>query len=206
MQEYTDTQKKILEIGKKEFLSKGFNDASLRGIVKEAGFTQGAFSGYYPDKESLFDALVSEAADGLIEQFKASQDAHFDLIPCNRTSESRELTSKSMKEFVDYIYDHYDAFKLIICCSDGTKYSSFIQDLVALDVNRTEEYFAELRRTGRSNACLSFQLHHMISSAYFTAVFQTVACDMTKEQAMHYIAEISIFFSSGWEGIKKHRI
>ena len=41
MAEYTKTQQKILEIGKKEFLAKGFKDASLRGIVKEAGFTQG---------------------------------------------------------------------------------------------------------------------------------------------------------------------
>ena len=34
MTEYTETQKKILDIGKKEFLAKGFKDASLRGIVK----------------------------------------------------------------------------------------------------------------------------------------------------------------------------
>lgn len=73
MTEYTETQKKILDIGKKEFLAKGFKDASLRGIVKEAGFTQGAFYGYYPDKAALFDALVSEAADGLMEQFKAAR-------------------------------------------------------------------------------------------------------------------------------------
>lgn len=62
MAAYTETQLKILEIGKKEFLAKGYKDASLRGIVREAGFTQGAFYGYYPDKAALFDALVSEAA------------------------------------------------------------------------------------------------------------------------------------------------
>ena len=45
--ELTDTQRRILEVGKREFLEKGFKDASLRSIVKEAGFTQGAFYGYY---------------------------------------------------------------------------------------------------------------------------------------------------------------
>ena len=39
------TREKILEVGKREFLAKGFKDASLRHIVKEAGFTQGAFYG-----------------------------------------------------------------------------------------------------------------------------------------------------------------
>ena len=57
--ELTDTQRRILEVGKREFLEKGFKDASLRSIVKEAGFTQGAFYGYYGSKEALFDALVS---------------------------------------------------------------------------------------------------------------------------------------------------
>ena len=39
----SETQKKILEVGKREFLKKGFKDASLRRIVAEAGFTKGAF-------------------------------------------------------------------------------------------------------------------------------------------------------------------
>ncbi len=55
--ERAETQKKILEIGKKEFLEKGFKDASLNQIVAEAGFTKGAFYGYYPDKTALFEDL-----------------------------------------------------------------------------------------------------------------------------------------------------
>ena len=86
------TQRKILEVGKKEFLAKGFKDASLRKIVADAGFTKGAFYGYYPDKAALFEALVSGAADGLIDMFKAAQDAHFDLIPTGNTAKSRELS------------------------------------------------------------------------------------------------------------------
>ena len=62
--ERTETQKKILEIGKREFLEKGFKDASLNRIVAEAGFTKGAFYGYYPDKAALFEDLVDEAAKG----------------------------------------------------------------------------------------------------------------------------------------------
>lgn len=56
--ERTETQMKILEVGKKEFLEKGFKDASLNKIVAEAGFTKGAFYGYYPDKAALFEDLV----------------------------------------------------------------------------------------------------------------------------------------------------
>ena len=79
--ERTETQRRILEVGKKEFLEKGFKDASLNKIVAEAGFTKGAFYGYYPDKTALFEDLVGETASELLTRFKAAQDDYFDLVP-----------------------------------------------------------------------------------------------------------------------------
>ena len=197
----TETQLKILEIGKKEFLAKGFKDASLRGIVKEAGFTQGAFYGYYPDKAALFDSLVAEAADGLVAQFKQAQEAHFGLIPQNRSSESRALSSDYLNHFINYIYDNYDVFKLVLCCSEGTKYAGYVNDLVELGVEQAEMYYAELRKLGKLEGSVSQDLHHMITSAYFTAVFETVAHDMTRQQAVLYVQELATFFNCGWDGL-----
>ena len=41
----------------------------------------------------------------------------------------------------------------------------------------------------------------MITSAYFTAVFETVAHDMTREQAVGYVNELATFFNCGWDGL-----
>lgn len=195
------TQQKILEVGKREFLTKGFKDASLRKIVAEAGFSKGAFYGYYPDKAALFEALVSEAADALIQQFKTAQDAHFDLIPENNTSKSRELSTKYLLYFVNYIYDHFEEFKLVLCCSEGTKYEDYIHQLVELEVSSTEKYYAILKEKGKIKGSVSHDLHHMITSAYFTAVFETIVHDMSREQAIEYVEELAVFFNSGWEGL-----
>ena len=65
--ERTETQMKILEVGKREFLEKGFKDASLNRIVAEAGFTKGAFYGYYPDKAALFEDRGGGWARGSIQ-------------------------------------------------------------------------------------------------------------------------------------------
>ena len=201
MIELTDTQKRILDIGKKEFLDKGFKDASLRGIVKEAGFTQGAYYGYYSDKAALFEALVEPAAGDLIVQFKEAQKAHFDLIPSEGTRRSRELSTEYLRQFIQYIYDHFDAFKLVLCCSEGTKYVEYIHELVEIEVSGTEQYYAELSKIGKLDGHVSREFHHMITSAYFTAVFETVRHDMTRTQALEYIEEIAAFFNSGWNGI-----
>ncbi len=50
----------ILSAAMQEFLEKGYKSASLRNIVKTAGVTTGAFYGYYDSKEDLFEALVGE--------------------------------------------------------------------------------------------------------------------------------------------------
>lgn len=199
--ENSETKKKIREVGKREFLKKGFKEASLNHIVAEAGFTKGAFYGYYADKAALFEDLVSSAAEGLVNQFKAAQEAHFDLIPENQAAQSRELSTQYLRHFLDYIYEHFDAFKLILCCADGTKYENYIHNLVELDVARTEQYFTALRNRGRLKGDASPELHHMITSAYFTAVFETVVHDMPREKAVGYIEELAVFFNSGWDGL-----
>ena len=44
----------ILSAAKKEFSEKGFQSASLRKIVKDAGVTTGAFYGYYNHTSHLW--------------------------------------------------------------------------------------------------------------------------------------------------------
>ena len=187
MTKYTETQRKILEVGKEEFLAKGFKDASLRGIVKAAGFTQGAFYG--------------EAADTLMEQFKAAQRAHYDLITEEKTAQSQELSTDYLNYFINYIYDNFDAFKLVICCSEGTRYSNYVHELVELEVSQTEKYYQQLRQLGKVEGVVNHDLHHMITSAYFTAVFETVVHDMSREQAIGYVNELAVFFNCGWSGL-----
>jgi AcrR family transcriptional regulator len=196
-----ETQKKILEIGKKEFLEKGFKDASLNQIVAEAGFTKGAFYGYYPDKTALFEDLVGETASELLTRFKAAQDTYFDLVPEGKAKDSLALSTQHLHEFVAFMYDHFDEFKLILCRAEGTRYANFLEELVELEVECSEEYYALLRKRGKLSGKMTRQLHHMITSAYFTAVCETIAHDMPKEEAMRYIEELAKFFNSGWKGL-----
>ena len=201
MQKGEATKQHLLELAKTEFLKKGYSEASVRNIAKTAGLTTGAVFRYFPDKVALFDALVSDAADTLMNQFKTAQDAHFDLIPEEKTTESLDLSTEYLDHFINYIYDNFDAFKLVICCSEGTRYANYIHDLVELEVSQTEVYYEKLRQLGKLEGSISHDLHHMITSAYFTAVFETVAHDMDRERAIEYVNELAAFFNHGWNGL-----
>ena len=60
------TLEKIQEAAMAEFLDKGFQGASLRQIVKNAGVTTGAFYGYFSSKEALFASIVEPHAAALM--------------------------------------------------------------------------------------------------------------------------------------------
>ena len=49
---------KLIECAKAEFLEKGFKDASLRTIAKNAGTSTNSIYVRFGDKAGLFDAIV----------------------------------------------------------------------------------------------------------------------------------------------------
>ena len=120
----------ILSAAMQEFLKKGFKSASLRNIVKTAGVTTGAFYGYYDSKEDLFEALVGEHYNFLLSRFCRAQKEFADIPseeqPDNLTSTSGEC----MYEMLLYAYEHLNEFKLILCCSEGTRFSKLIDEMV----------------------------------------------------------------------------
>src|SRR5699024_11261139 len=62
---------------KNEFLAKGFAEASLREICKNAGVTTGALYKRFSGKEALFEALISptlQAVETLVSQTERSEE------------------------------------------------------------------------------------------------------------------------------------
>ncbi|WP_242987565.1 TetR/AcrR family transcriptional regulator [Anaerobacterium chartisolvens] len=190
-----------MEEGKREFLEKGFNDASLRNIVKRAGVTTGAFYGYYRDKEAFFEAMVSPAVNGLMKLLLSAHKS-FDELPQDVKKSCVYTYSISYhNELVSYIYDHFTEFKLLITCSGGTAFSDFINSLVEAEEEATLRFVESTGNDALSSGRATPELIHIISSAYFSAVFEVVAHDMTREAADSYIESLRQFFTAGWKTI-----
>lgn len=52
----------ILQAGREVFVEMGFGAANVRDIVRRTDLAAGTFYNYFPDKESVFRALVQESA------------------------------------------------------------------------------------------------------------------------------------------------
>lgn len=61
-----DTEKKILEAAKQEFVKKGLNGARMQGIADRAGINKALLHYYFRTKDRLFYAIFQEAFATLI--------------------------------------------------------------------------------------------------------------------------------------------
>lgn len=198
MMTLSDTQKKILKTAEQEFMACGFQKASLRNIAKTAGLTTGAVYGYYPDKESLFAALVSKPANELIECFIKMQNNHAMLTNEEKITNTGMSMKTGIAFFCEYIYEHHNAFYLIACCSEGTKYQSYIDDMVAIEEKAMHTYLEFLIEENKISRTLDKMLVHILISSSFNSVFEVARHNMTKDKTMEYAKELSVFYVAGW--------
>lgn len=195
------TLEKILTVACKEFLQKGFQGASLRNIVKQAGVTTGAFYGYFKSKEDLFDALVKEQYTHILNMYQSSIDNFHKLPPREQRTNMVDYTFISMSHMTDYIYDNFQAFQLILCCSEGTRYENLIHDMTQMDCDATHDFSQTMSQTGISMNAVHPQLEHMLTSGMFCAYFEMVIHEIPRENAAEYIKQLINFYEAGWQRI-----
>ena len=192
------TLTRIHQAAKAEFLEKGFRGASLRNIVKSVGMTTGAFYGYYKSKEELFEALVGEPHDYLIGRFKDAQ-REFAQLPHEQQPEVMGVISGlCMYDMLHYAYAHLEECKLILCCSEGTRFSGLIDEMVEIEVESTHTYLAVLNELGRPSPKIDPKLEHILITGMFHTFFELVIHEMPLRDAENYIREMRAFYTAGW--------
>ena len=187
----------IIEAATAEFLEYGFTDASMRRIASAAGMSASGLYKHFAGKEEMFAALVEPAYQGLMDLFR--QEADDQRRSVGNGDLSQWETGRDAKLAMAYIYDHLDAFRLLVCKSQGTKYEGFLHELAALEEEMTLSFMEMLKQQGVKLRAFRMKELHLLTTANINAVFQTVEHDFTREEAMHYADTLDRFFSKAWE-------
>ena len=193
-----DTLERIQQAALEEFSEKGFLGASLRQIVKNAGVTTGAFYGYFSSKEALFASLVEPHAAALMGRFMEAQTGFAELPEKEQPAHMGEASGDYVDWMVDYICEHREPVKLLLCRAEGTSYEHFVHNMVEVEVEYTLKYMEVLRRLGKKIPQLDQSLCHIIASGMFNGLFEIVIHDMPREQAHRDVTQFRAFYTAGW--------
>lgn len=188
----------LLETGKREFLARGFPGASMRDIAASAGVTTGALYRYYRDKAALFNALVAGPAETFAERYRERQRSFASQSLETQLTRMPEITDNESDWMMAYLYDHFDAFKLIACCAAETRYAHYIDTLIEIESEAGRLLVDSMRRAGLPAQELDDGLIHILSGALFNGMFETIRHDMPRDKAMRYMKSLRDFYSAGW--------
>ena len=179
----------------------GFAEASLRVIASEAQTTTGSIYTRFGDKQGLFEAIVGTAAEGMRKMFLAKQEEFDGYEPAVKEETVYSYSSGAIDTLVDYLYEHFEEFKLIVCCSAGTKYEHFIDELMEYEVEYTYRYMDSIGCESIKSGLVTEDFIHMIGTAYFNGMFEVVRHDMSRDQAKKYIRMLEVYHFAGFDTI-----
>ncbi|WP_342757637.1 TetR/AcrR family transcriptional regulator [Kineothrix sedimenti] len=192
------TLEKIIPCAKREFLDKGFERASLRKIAADANMSAAGLYRHFESKEAMFDALVAPLVNTYLRNYEESMQRSYELLDTKEIKKFWEVSEEEGLQYIDFIYDHFEEFKLLLTCSDGTKYQNFMHDISEMEVKEMTRLMDELRSRGFTVKDISQDELHMLVSGYVASVFEVVIHDYPREKAIKQAKTLMEFLYPGW--------
>lgn len=194
---------RILECAKKEFLEKGYTDASLRTIAADANTSTQSIYVRFRDKEGLFSAIVEPAADAFMAQFCKVQETFHAFDPETQRQEVGKYSADEMMKMVDYMYDNFDAFRLLLDASYGTRFQNFVDRLVAVEEEYTWKWMEVTGSASELIEAMPRELYHMVVTSCFEGIFEVIRHEMRRENAKKYISMLGRYHHAGFVAISE---
>lgn len=193
-------QQKIIHFAKQEFLHYGFKDASLRNIATAAGMTTGAIYTYFKDKNALFEAIVDPVFAKVEDIFEELSASYY-----NSNAIISDITFQNSLEdlylIYDFIYKHFDVFRLLVVGADGSSRCDFVHTIVAHEVKHTLDYLEKMKISKNINTQIDSTIIHIISESYINALLEPVRHNMSHKEALKNLNFLVIFYTGGWQSI-----
>ena len=194
----TESHIRVLAAAREEFSAYGFEKASMRRIASRCSMTAAGLYRHCKDKEDLFDQLVAPS----LGRLRAWQEAHIEGYAASMQGEGplawRDSNIDMMREVV---YPAMEDFHLLLTCSQGTRYESFLHDLTRESQEKMLGYLPLIRERNPAARDIAPEELHLLLSAYNTALFEPVIHGYPLEEALRCLDVVETFFLPGWKSL-----
>lgn len=191
----TATHEKLIPIVRDEFLTYGYEKASVNRIAKTAGMSAAGLYRHYTDKEDMFTSLVEETVSGF-----RSLCREWERGTSGGSVEKDPFSDEWMRSLLDFVYEHFIEFRLLICCSAGSRYECFEEDLIRREEESSKNYAEQLRTSGRNPIKVTDEQWHLVATLYVRAIMEIIHHEMKREEAEEHIRFVQEFL---YPGMKK---
>lgn len=190
-----DNYRSILRAARKEFILRGFKDASMRTIAKDANVGLSNIYNYFTNKDEIFLEIVSPARD---ELFAFVKEKHTEKYIDFNFMSTLAYQEETVDVYIQLLIKYQEEIRLLLFYSQGSTMENFRETLT--------EYLTDVSNNHKAIVKSHYPQVHEVSS-FFThtlcafmvsIVGEIVTHDMEKHKIREFFREYFRFQIAGW--------
>ncbi len=183
----------IIKAAYDEFLSCGFQKASLHKIAENAGVTTGAIYTRYKNKDALFVSLLQDFLGSMEDIFAPAVQEYEKARQAGTTEALLQAIDFEERIYIKLLTEHYDECTLFFSRSDGSSVEAMLTGLMQRKTEQTVEFFHQAY--GKAPNADALRLLMGSQFWYFRQLLNEHLEEAKMLDCLHALLD---FFNAGW--------
>lgn len=183
----------ITKAAYEEFLSCGFQKASLHKIAQKAGVTTGAIYTRYKNKDALFMSLLQGFFKTMEEIFSPAAEEYERARKSTLTEDIIRAINMEEGIYFRLLTEHYDDCTLFFSRSDGSSAETILRELMERKTKQTVDFFSEVYGKAPNEDAI-----RLLMGSQFWYFRQLLDEHLEEDKMFACLQAILDFFNAGW--------
>ena len=183
----------IIHAAYEEFLSCGFQKASLHKIAEKAGVTTGAIYTRYKNKDALFVSLLQDFLETMENVFTPAAEEYERAKKGAGTEDIIRAINAEEKIYFRLLTEHYNDCTLFFSRSDGSSVETMLRELMDRKTKQTVEFFSDVYGKAPNEDAI-----RLLMGSQFWYFRQLLNEHFEEEKMFACLRSILDFFNAGW--------
>lgn len=183
----------IIQAAYAEFLTYGFQKASLHKIAEKAGVTTGAIYTRYKNKDALFVSLLQDFFETMKTLFTPIAEEYEKARHSAQPEDILRAINAEERIYFQLLTGHYDDCTLFFCRSDGSSVETMLHELMDQKAEQTVEFFFQIY--GKKPNADAIRL---LMGAQFWYFRQLLDKRLEEDEMLACLQAVLNFTNAGW--------
>ena len=183
----------ILRAAYSEFLTYGFQKASLHKIAEKAGVTTGAIYTRYKNKDALFVSLLQDFFEAMNNLFAPVAEEYEKAKHSAKPEGILRAINAEEQIYFQLLTERYDDCTLFYCRSDGSSIEATLHELMERKAEQTVKFFFQVY--GKEPNADAIRL---LMGSQFWYFRQLLDQHMEKDRMLTCLQAVIDFTNAGW--------
>ncbi len=192
-----NTKDLIIEVAKKEFMTKGYNNSSLRSIASKCHITATAIYRHFKDKEEIFDAVIEPLISYFNEITRYIEKTDNEYLKNEKVSEIWNFEHDGSFQY-NLLFGKYNDLVKLIVKERKARFKDFI---VSYEFDATIKYIDNMKKEGYKIKDFNLVTFRVLLDSYLEAYLNLLNMELKREELFSICKEINEFYTLGFRNL-----